>query len=322
MKVGRASEVIGRAGNAVMGMVGWSLLALLFGSCFAIGGRGDSSVDRGETSGDRGGPGGSGGTSGSGGTGSGSSREWTCLESSSQCRCRAHGEDTLVGGSGRRVPRCAGYDCCLLWEPVGDPEGARCECIEPAGSCEAEAASRRDTQVVPACPPVSEQPPVMCADPGEEIALDAQCRRARIIDRPTIVQPLQTNEGPLSLGNVYISRVAHGPGGCLVSANFDFTGSGCILSVSVGPERDSEGRFIVREEIGCEYLTSPLQGTLTFDGVSCLNSGHCSAGTFDFRLTSPPSTDTEDLHTQWLTGEPFILEGSFCTLGESVASCR
>lgn len=295
-------------------------------------------------------------------------RQWECTETEAQCRCNATDPDLsidFISSSGSKsVARCDGYGCCLIWEPPDEPGRARCECFEPAGSCEAEAASRRDTEVVPACPPNGEQAPVKCADPGEnctsqylfdhdlegccegllckandgppvctaasaeELALDAECRKAEVGDEPVIVQPLQTNSGPFALDSIRFSNGVFGPAGCLVSFNMTLRGGGgCYLEISVGPEKTPEGRFMVREETSCLLLTSPVEGSLAFDGVSCLNPLKCHTGLFDLRLTSPPPPPSTDpvfdpsFGKRSLTGEPFVLDGSFCDFGEVVATC-
>lgn len=76
--------------------------------------------------------------------------------------------DKIVGGTGE-VQACFDTTCCLLTQTSDTDVKATCECLA-SEDCSAEAASRRNTQVVAQCPPPGEgAPPTSeaCAAAGE-----------------------------------------------------------------------------------------------------------------------------------------------------------
>lgn len=115
-----------------------------------------------------------GGCSGDDGDGLRGSRErqWDyCSQGSDGCRCEVLAPGWESSGFGEQA--CSGFNCCLLTENPDESTAVRCECFDAAGSCEAEAESRRGAMRVDACPPGDE---VIAGAPTECAAKGENCR--------------------------------------------------------------------------------------------------------------------------------------------------
>jgi hypothetical protein len=100
--------------------------------------------------------------------GSAGKREWICFEASS-CGCNVVKPHEVSGGSDE-VEACFDTSCCLLTQSSASDTDASCDCVPDITDCDAEAKSRRSTQVVSQCPPPGEGPesmPSACAAAGE-----------------------------------------------------------------------------------------------------------------------------------------------------------
>jgi hypothetical protein len=179
--------------------------------------------------------------------------DWSCLELSALCSCEAMKPGAVRGG-GSPVEVCASDGCCLLTEQETDFAYASCECFEgDATSCEAEAASRRNTTVVDRCPPGADAPacaalaencrqeylddnglagccdgsicrtstegvPVCQAASAEEVALAEQCddvaRGSSLHELEVLTPSVRTSLGELRVDTVRFAYNAAGPGGC------------------------------------------------------------------------------------------------------------
>lgn len=97
------------------------------------------------------------------------SRQWVCFEGST-CTCAVVRPGWIVEFENEEVPYCAaGSSCCLLTERGTDAISAECVCFDTEASCDAEAASRRNTTAVSECPPPGavERVSPACAAIGE-----------------------------------------------------------------------------------------------------------------------------------------------------------
>jgi hypothetical protein len=94
--------------------------------------------------------------------------DWICNEqrdgSACECDLPRRSGSVLVGGADQ-VDVCRQFTCCLLSEEGTDFAKETCECLQTQ-DCQAEAASRPGTSVIPACPPNSD-PTLRCAAPDE-----------------------------------------------------------------------------------------------------------------------------------------------------------
>src|SRR5690606_18855733 len=152
--------------------------------------------------------------------------------------------------------------CCLLTEG----EDSSCQCLADGTNCDAEAASRRDTTVVSACPPGAESLPVACAEVAENcelaylqqqgfedccdgsvcdlgangiricrVATDEEVRRARECRRAAysgtdnvVFEPvaIATSVGTLTFTDLFTAQGLVGPGGCINGASMRLSDGG------------------------------------------------------------------------------------------------
>ena len=103
--------------------------------------------------------------------------KWGCEQTgvnADGCDCRQTVDQpgVIIISSRSTDYSCIGYGCCLLTQPSTGGEKT-CTCSDAISSCDAEAASRRDTTVVSQCPPPGEgPPPEACAKAGENCRYD------------------------------------------------------------------------------------------------------------------------------------------------------